>query len=102
MAGLVMQKPTYDGTATNRGAWAASNRGFRAASNRDVGAASNRGIRAASKPASNKGPRTASNRSVGAGHLHDALGSQALLEKDAADSGVHCAERIIQQHDVST
>ena len=44
----------------------------------------------------------ASKRGVGVGHLHDALGSQALLEKDAADSGIHCAERIIQQHDVSS
>lgn len=98
MAGLVMQKPTFDGTASNRGVREASNRGFRAASNRDIGAASNRGIVAASKPAGNKGARTARR----AGHLHDALGSQALLEKDAADSGIHCAERIIQQHDVST
>ncbi len=89
-AGFVLQKPTYDGTASNRGVRAASNRGVRAASNRGVRAASNRGA------------RTASNRGVRARHLHDALGSQALLEKDAADFGVHCAERIIQQHDVSS
>ncbi len=89
-AGVVLQKPTYDGTASDRGVRAASDRGVRAASDRGVRAASNRGA------------RTASNRGVRARHLHDALRSQALLEKDAADSGVHCAERIIQQHDVSS
>ena len=61
MAGLVIQKRTYDDTASNRGFRAASNRGFGAASNRGLGAASNRGFRAAS----NRGIRAASKQATG-------------------------------------
>ena len=36
------------------------------------------------------------------GHLHDALGPYAFLEEYSAHSGIHCAQGIIQQHDVSS
>ena len=35
------------------------------------------------------------------GHLHDALGPQALIEQDAAHTRVDSAQGVIQQHNVS-